>query len=218
MFHQHGEDCVFQFTTREAFCFGTYMEKVLVGERSIEGESRWEHLAQDGSTRLLVREFEVQMLEYTALEGRIEVRDEVSGEDDHSLMLLEQYKHLAAETVEGLIGSLLHVLDASAQEGVGFVEEEDAILLACHIEGFLKVLGCFANILGFDFGIVEREQGLMQIVSDGMGAHGLACAWSTVKIQDRARNGIYFAESPLVEDKILTFDHSEGRYDLFVQI
>src|SRR5207247_8344042 len=63
------------------------------------------------------------------LEGGIEVRREVRGEDDDAVELLE----LAQEDVDGDV-RLAHVREAAARgaarrDRVGFVEEEDRVLL-----------------------------------------------------------------------------------------
>lgn len=99
---------------------------------------------------------ELDFVEESAFEGRIEVRREVCGGNQYAVQVLQFLKDDVLQRVVHPLYAAVGLVAASADDGISFIEEEDGLDsrlfadLSVTVEEGLDVLLAFADPLGSD--------------------------------------------------------------------
>ena len=118
-------------------------------------------------------------------------------------MMKSWYSFIAMSMTERVWFTLTSVALAAAQDGISFIEKDDAARFLSSFKDLADVLWRFADVFGFDIGIVDDDDLAPQMLGDGMCCHRLARARLAVEV-DADALGIFVRlfESPLFKDDL----------------
>ncbi len=108
-------------------------------------------------------------------EGLIEMGPEVGGEHGNAVVRLHPLEEIADLDI-GVPVERIIPFGAAPEQGIGFVEEKDAVRALGGGEDPLEVLLRLADVLADHGGEIHPEEVDAEFVCQHLGGHGLACA------------------------------------------
>ena len=112
--------------------------------------------APQPAAALQIGQLEFHMHGDATHERRVEIFDKIRREDNEVLIVIQDHEHNRPRLIDAHVGSAGHVRHTLAQDGVRFVEEEDAVRFLRRIERFPYILRCLAHVLRLDVRVIHR--------------------------------------------------------------
>ena len=135
---------------------------------------------------VVVRQFKFDVQRNAAHKGRIKIFDEIGRKENKVLVLIEEHEQNRARLVDAYIGGAGHVRHTPAENGVGFVKEEDAPRFLGRSKSLANVFRRFAHVFRLDVGVVHDQNRPPEVAGNGMGRHGLARPRRAVEVDAQA--------------------------------
>jgi len=151
---------------------------------------------------LVIREWKIDNEMHAAKKRLVDILPEIGRQNRYPFILLHLLQEITDLDIRVAIVRILY-LRPLAEQGIGFVEEQDGVRGLCLHKNLVEVLLGLADILADNLRKVDPVEIKLQFTADHLGRHGLARSGRTGKkrIQSFAK-GKGAVKTPIAVDAV----------------